>query len=107
MARLEWAAPVVLFYFASPAGNIAGRASVIAFFLATDLIGLAFQWSESLVTRAALVRVLIFMPALFAGVWIGARRFKAADPAKFRNWVLLFLALLAVLTGLRGVLALE
>src|SRR3954447_9295235 len=34
--------PVILFYFSSPAGHVAGRASVIAYFLATDLIGLAF-----------------------------------------------------------------
>ena len=98
--------PVVLFYFASPAGNIVGRASLIAYFVATDVIGLAFQSREGLVTWEAFIRALIFMPALFAGVWLGARSFKGADPAVFRNWVLFILAALAVLTAAKGLVSL-
>jgi len=99
--------PVILFYFASPAGNIAGRASVIAFFLATDLIGLAFQAREGLVTWEAFVRALSFLPPLLIGVWLGARSFKGTDPAVFRKWVLIILAILAVLTGAKGVYTLQ
>lgn len=95
--------PVILFYFASPAGNIAGRASLIAYFLATDLIGLAFQSREGLITWGGVVRAVIFLPALLAGVWLGARSFKGADPAAFRKWVLVILAVLAVLTAAKGV----
>jgi hypothetical protein len=98
--------PVILFYFASPAGNIAGRASVIAFFLATDLIGLAFQSCEGLVTWDAFVRALTFLPPLFIGVWLGARSFKGADPAVFRKWVLVILATLAVLNAVKGIYSL-
>jgi uncharacterized protein len=99
--------PVVLFYFASPAGNVVGRASLIAFFVATDVMGLAFQWREGLVTAEAFLRALIFLPALLTGVWIGKRSFKRTDPAKFRKWVLLFLMALAVLTATKGLLALD
>ena len=95
--------PVILFYFASPAGNIAGRASLIAYFLATDLIGLAFQSREGLINWEGVVRAAIFLPALLAGVWLGARSFKGADPAVFRKWVLVILAVLAVLTAAKGV----
>jgi uncharacterized membrane protein YfcA len=98
--------PVILFYFASPAGNIAGRASVIAFFLATDLIGLTFQSREGLVTWDAFIRALTFLPALLVGVWLGARSFKGADPQVFRKWVLTILAVLAVATLVKAVLAL-
>src|SRR5262249_24332209 len=35
--------PVILFFFSSPAGQAAGRASIIAFFLLTDISGLAWQ----------------------------------------------------------------
>jgi uncharacterized membrane protein YfcA len=94
--------PVILFYFASPAGHEAGRASVIAYFLATDAIGLVFLAREGLVTLDAAFRALVFLPALFAGVWLGARSFKTADPAVFRNWVLALLALLAALTAAKG-----
>lgn len=99
--------PVILFYFASPAGNIAGRASVIAFFLATDLIGLAFQSREGLVTWEAFLRALTFILPLLAGIWLGARSFKGADPATFRKWVLIILAVLAVLTAVKGIYALQ
>jgi uncharacterized protein len=99
--------PVILFYFASPAGAIAGRASIIAFFLATDLIGLAFQWHEGLVTRTAFFRALTFLPPLLAGVWLGARSFKSADPEVFRKWVLAILAVLAVLTAAQGIAVLS
>lgn len=95
--------PVILFYFASPAGHIAGRASVIAFFLATDLIGLTFQAREGLVTQTAFVRALIFLPALLLGVWIGSRGFKTANQETFRIVVLIIMALLGAVTFVKGV----
>jgi uncharacterized membrane protein YfcA len=98
--------PVILFYFASPAGNIAGRASIIAYFLFTDVVGLVFMSREGLVTVSAAFRALIFLPALLVGVWLGARSFKSADPSVFRKWVLMLLAILALLTGAKGITAL-
>ncbi len=95
--------PVILFYFASPAGHIAGRASVIAFFLATDLIGLTFQAGEGLVTKEAFIRALIFLPALLIGVWIGSRGFKSANQETFRKIVLAIMALLGAITLIKGV----
>ncbi len=91
--------PVILFYFASPAGNIAGRASLIAFFLATDVIGLANQGPHGLVTWEAVTRALFFLPVLIVGVWLGARGFKTANPETFRRYVLVILAVLAILVG--------
>jgi uncharacterized membrane protein YfcA len=99
--------PVILFYFASPAGAVAGRASLIAYFLATDLIGLAFQWREGLLTRDAALRAAIFLAPLLAGVWLGARSFKSADPAVFRKYVLAILAGLALLTAAKGIYVLS
>jgi uncharacterized protein len=98
--------PVILFYFASPAGAAAGRASLTAFFLLTDIIGLANQSMHGLVTRDAAIRALTYLPALLAGVWIGSRRFKGTNPEAFRKAVLLLLAVLAVLIGAKAVLAL-
>jgi uncharacterized protein len=97
--------PVILFYFASPAGNIAGRASLIAFFLATDIIGLGFQSREGLVTWDAAQRALIFLAPLLIGIWIGTRGFKNADPETFRKIVLIILALLAAASIVQGALA--
>jgi uncharacterized protein len=97
--------PAILFYFASPAGNAAGRASLIAYFLMTDLIGLAFLSREALVTWDTLYLALIFLPPLIVGNWIGARGFKSADPTTFRKWVLMLLAVLAVLSAAKGIAA--
>lgn len=99
--------PAILFYFASPAGHEAGRASLIAYFLMTDVIGLAFLGQQALITWDTFYMALIFLPALVIGNWIGARGFKSADPATFRRWVLILLAALAVLSAAKGIAALS
>lgn len=98
--------PVVLFYFASPAGHAAGRASLIAYFLFTDVVGLGFLAREGLVTRPAGLLALAFLPALLAGVWLGSRGFRSADPVRFRRIVLVVLAGLALITAAKAGLAL-
>lgn len=97
--------PVILFYFASPAGHAAGRASLIAFFIFTDATGLLFLAREGLATGQSAVLALAFLPALAAGVWLGARSFKTADPTRFRKIVLAILAGLALLTAGKAMLA--
>ena len=96
--------PVILLFFSSPVGAAAGRASLIAFFLLTDITGLAWQGSMGLLTVTTLWRALLFLPPMLAGVWLGNRIFVNADPAVFRRWVLRLLMLLAVLSGGRALL---
>jgi uncharacterized protein len=98
--------PVILFYFASPAGNLAGRASLVAFFLATDVIGLANQSTQGLITTETAIRAAFYLPALLAGVWLGARSFKGTDPEKFRKYVLVILATLAIITFAKSIIQL-
>ena len=98
--------PVILFFFASPAGVAAGRASVIAYFLGTDLIGLAFMLRQGLIGVPQLQLALAFIPPLAAGVWLGARGFRDMDQTTFRRWSLRLLMLLAMLTPAQGVRAL-
>jgi uncharacterized protein len=95
--------PVILFFFSSPAGAAAGSASMVAFFLITDVTGLAWQGWNGLLNVAVLWRALMFLPALFAGVWLGNRGFLKADPGNFRRWVLRLLMLLAALSGARAI----
>ena len=97
--------PVVLFYFASPAGHAAGRASLIAYFLFTDVVGLGFLSREGLVTWDAGLLALAFLPALATGIWFGSRSFKSADPVRFRKIVLVILACLALLAATKAALA--
>ena len=94
--------PIVIFFFNSPAGVSIGRASLIAFFIATDTMALGFLTAEGLVTSKGITRFLALVPALLAGQCIGARCFKTADSNEFRRWILILLVALAVLTGLQG-----
>ena len=99
--------PVILFYFASPAGAVAGRASLVAFFFALDLIGLAFlSGMADLVTTKTAVTAALYLPALLAGMWVGARAFKGTDEQKFRKAVLILLALMAVAIAVKAIVAL-
>lgn len=94
--------PVILFYFSTPAAASVSRASVIAYFLGTDVAGLGFLSLEGLVTWESAVRFVLFLPALLLGVAVGHRSFKGADPGVFRRWVLRIMMLLAVLSALRA-----
>ncbi len=98
--------PVVLFFFSTPAGAAIGRASIIAFFIATDALGLLFLWQGGLVTEASFWRFGVFLAPMLLGVWLGNRGFIHADPAVFRRWTLRVLMLMAVLTGAQGLMAL-
>jgi uncharacterized protein len=89
--------PVVLFYFSTPGAAAIGRASVIAFFLFTDALGILFFASQGIVTRQSFVQSLVWLPALLIGVWLGAHGFRRMDQAAFRRWVLIILIALALL----------
>jgi len=99
--------PVILFYFASPAGAAAGRASLVMFFLALDVIGLGFMSGMAdLVGRETLVRAALYLPALLAGIWVGGHAFRKTDDVKFRRAILALLAVLALLIIAKAVAAL-
>jgi uncharacterized membrane protein YfcA len=91
--------PVVILFFGTPTGAATGRASMIAYFLFTDLLGLGWQWHDGLLNRQALARALLYAPALIAGVAVGSRMFARVDAARFRVWVLRLLMALAVVSG--------
>jgi uncharacterized protein len=58
---------------------------------------LANQSVHGLITWATVVQAAVYLPALLAGVWIGARSFKGTDPETFRKYVLGILAFLAAI----------
>jgi uncharacterized membrane protein YfcA len=99
--------PVVLLFFSSPTGAAVGRASLIAYFLLTDLLGLGWQEWNGLITLASVWHAVLFLPPLIAGIWLGNRSFKKADPVAVRRWILRLLMLLAVLAGIRAVMELR
>jgi uncharacterized protein len=95
--------PVILFYFASPAGAAAGRASLTAYFLALDIIWLTNPTAiTSLVTVNSAIRAAVYLPFLLSGIWIGHHAFKGVDEAKFRKAVMILLAVMAVIIGVKA-----
>jgi uncharacterized membrane protein YfcA len=81
----------------------AGRASIIAFFLLTDVTGLAWQGWNGLLTWATLWRAASSCRRLPPGL-AGQPQLPPCRSAAFRRWVLRLLMLLAVLTGGRALL---
>ena len=89
--------PVVLFYFSTPGAAAIGRASIIFFFLFTDLLGVGYFATQGIVTAQSFVQAALWLPALLIGVWIGAHGFRHMDQDAFRRWVLVILIALALL----------
>jgi hypothetical protein len=99
--------PVVLFYLSTPGGAAIGRASIIFFFLFTDLLGVSYlATQDGIVTLRSFVQTLLWLPALLVGVWIGAHGFKRMNQEAFRRWVLIILIVLAALGVGKAALAL-
>jgi uncharacterized membrane protein YfcA len=89
--------PVVLFYFSTPGAAAIGRASIIFFFLFTDLLGVGYFATQGIVTTQSFIQSALWLPALLVGVWLGAHGFKRMNQDAFRHWVLVILIALAVL----------
>jgi hypothetical protein len=95
--------PIILLFFSSPAGAAAGRASLVAFFLGMDAIGLNAQAWHGLIALEHLWRAALFLPVLIVGITVGARSFRGSDPDAFRRRVLMLIAVIGLLIGLQGV----
>jgi uncharacterized membrane protein YfcA len=98
--------PVVLFYFSTPGAAAIGRASIIFFFLFTDLLGVGYFATQGIVTAQSFVQAALWLPALLVGVWIGAHGFRRMNQDAFRRWVLVILIALALLGIGKAALAL-
>ncbi len=94
--------PVILFYFSSPIGVIAGRASIVAYFIGTDTVGTAMFASQGLIGTAVLWRAFLFLPLLIAGVALGNRGFLKTDVETFKKIALYVLMALATALAARA-----
>ena len=73
------------------------RASMVALFFSTDVYAVVTGAGQGLVNSSILLRFFWVLPALFAGVWLGSRKFEGSDAKTYRGVVLLVLTVLAVL----------
>ncbi|NBA98102.1 sulfite exporter TauE/SafE family protein [Pseudomonas sp. R5(2019)] len=90
--------PVIVLFLGSPLALEAGRASIIAAFLAMDLAALPALWALGMFTQQAIVLGLLSLPALVMGVMLGARLTGRIDEAEARTLMLLMMLAMAACT---------
>jgi uncharacterized membrane protein YfcA len=94
--------PAVVFYFATR-GAAVSRATLIAFFLFTDVYALAWAGGTGLLGAAAWPLIVAALPFSLLGVWLGTRGFRRLDETRLRRLVWTLLVLLGAL-GVVGAL---
>jgi uncharacterized membrane protein YfcA len=87
--------PAILMYFSSPGAVAAGRASLIVYFLGTDLWGTGTAAVGGLITAPLLGQIAVLFPVSLVGVVIGTQLFKrtrSADTQRYALWLLAVLS---------------
>ena len=97
--------PAILFYFSTPTGAAVGRASLIAFFFATDIYAAGACLMNGLLTKSTLLLAGPLLPVLALGVILGGRFFSGADEAGFRKRVLGILTFLSAVSLVKALAA--
>jgi uncharacterized membrane protein YfcA len=85
--------PAIVFYFATTAAATS-RATLIAYFLFTDVWALALAGGAGLLTSVAWPLVAVALPFSLAGIWLGQRLYLRLDEAQLRRLVWWLLAVL-------------
>jgi uncharacterized membrane protein YfcA len=88
--------PAILMYFSSPAAVAAGRASLIVYFLGTDLWAAAAAAVGGLITAPLLGQIAVLFPVSLVGVAAGSLLFKRTPSANSQRYALWLLAALSL-----------
>ncbi|WP_319522465.1 sulfite exporter TauE/SafE family protein [uncultured Desulfosarcina sp.] len=94
--------PAVLFFFSSPAGAAVSRASLIAYFLLTDILAAGTCLAAGLMTVNHARQALLMLVPMAIGLLAGQRMFHRTSETVFRKRVLLCLMGLSVLTLIKA-----
>lgn len=94
--------PIVVFLTAAGMAAATMRASLVAYFFATDLVALAFADLGGLMPAEVWYRTAVFALPMVVGIWLGSRHFEKSDPASFRKFVLWLLMGISVLGLIRS-----
>jgi uncharacterized membrane protein YfcA len=96
--------PIIVFFLGSPLALEAGRASIIASFLAMDIAGLPALLAFGLFTWDSIRLALVSFPALVAGIYLGSRLVGRMSEAAARKAVLTVLMFMAVAIGVQSLM---
>lgn len=95
--------PVILFYFSSPTGLAVSRASLIAYFLGTDVLALGMCGFQGLMDMETGIMGIACMVPMLIGVGVGSRLFNRSNIEAFRKKVLILLIVLSVAGLVRAI----
>ncbi len=95
--------PAILLFFSTPTGVAVSRASLIAYFWGTDVVGTLVCAANGLITWQTLLLFAMVLPPLLVGLIMGSRFFMSTDPKLFRRIVLVLLMLLSLASLVRAV----
>lgn len=96
--------PAVLFFFSVPGREEMARASLIGFFLGTDLVAAGFAAWNGLYGSLEAWRFAFLAPVMVAAAFAGAHVFTRVDKALVRKVALIGLCLLALVGLMRGLM---
>ncbi len=94
--------PVILLFFSSPSGVAAGRASVIAYFLFTDLWASAIFVQQDLTNFNTLLAALAYTPIMVVGLWIGSKLYGKIEENRFKKMVISALIVISSISCIRA-----
>lgn len=97
--------PVILLFFSSPAGAAVGRASLIAYFLFTDVFASAVFASQGMMGMQIVITALCYIPVLALGIWIGSKLFHRIDERTFKRFVIMLLIVISAVGCIKAMLA--
>ena len=96
--------PVVTFFAAQSITPTVFRATLVAYFPFLDIFSAPLYWWHGMLTLDSVKVVLLSLPIIGLGVWLGGRHFLRTDPQEFRRFAILLLAALAAMGLLKSVL---
>ena len=94
--------PVIVLYLAGAVAVEVGRASLLIFFSASNVIGAVSAGTAGLIPPGTLLLAALALPLLLVTQWLGRRVFLRASPARYRQVALIFLSALAAITAARA-----
>ena len=94
--------PVILLFFSSPSAAAAGRASIIAYFLFTDLWASAIFVQQGMTNLTTLIGAIIYTPIMVVGLWIGSKLFGKIEEERFKKIVISILIIISTISCIRA-----
>lgn len=94
--------PIVLYFYSGPLAVQVARASIILFLGLADLVAAGMATYQGIIDVETVTRTALAVPPMILGTWIGTLVFNRANPDRFRQWVIIVLAGLAVVSLARA-----